>query len=240
MKYKFFLLILLFLSSCTTYSNNKNNFRFSAKGFAYISEDFSKNTINEEFFAFHNDLRRGTKIRITNPSNNKSLEVIIKKNIKYDNFYKILINKNIVNNLDLDENFPYVELNEIKLNKSFVAKKAVTDNAEKEIANKAPIDQININNISKEKIKITKEKKKIKTFSILVAELYSLKSAKLLKQRLTTILIDSNYKLISIKKNNEKSHFLLMGPYNTINKLKNDYITLSDSNFEDLDIIIND
>ena len=67
-----------------------------------------------------------------------------------------------------------------------------------------------------------------------------LKSAKLLKQRLTTILIDSNYKLISIKKNNEKSHFLLMGPYNTINKLKNDYITLSDSNFEDLDIIIND
>ena len=31
-----------------------------------------------------------------------------------------------------------------------------------------------------------------------------------------------------------------MGPYNTINKLKNDYIALQSLNFEDLDIKIND
>ena len=31
-----------------------------------------------------------------------------------------------------------------------------------------------------------------------------------------------------------------MGPYNTINKLKNDYIALNESNFEDLDIKLND
>ena len=31
-----------------------------------------------------------------------------------------------------------------------------------------------------------------------------------------------------------------MGPYYTINKLRNDYIVLTDSNFEDLDIINND
>ena len=31
-----------------------------------------------------------------------------------------------------------------------------------------------------------------------------------------------------------------MGPYNTIKKLKNDYIVLNDSEFEDLDIKIND
>jgi len=55
-----------------------------------------------------------------------------------------------------------------------------------------------------------------------------------------SILISSNYKQIYIKKKNDKSYRLLMGPYNTIKKLKNDYIVLSDSNFEDLDIIIND
>jgi len=32
----------------------------------------------------------------------------------------------------------------------------------------------------------------------------------------------------------------LLGPYNTINKLKSDYIVLNNSNFEDLDIKIND
>ena len=55
-----------------------------------------------------------------------------------------------------------------------------------------------------------------------------------------TILVSSNYNLIYISKKNKNSYKLLMGPYNTINKLKNDYIVLSDSNFEDLDIKIND
>ena len=54
------------------------------------------------------------------------------------------------------------------------------------------------------------------------------------------ILENSNYQLIYIDKKNDKSYELLMGPYNTINKLKNDYIVLNDSNFEDLDITIND
>jgi galactitol-specific phosphotransferase system IIB component len=125
----------------------------------------------------------------------------------------------------------------IKSNKSFVAKKAVTQNAEKKIANKAPIDQININNISQKK---NLDKKKVKNYSILVANFYSLNSAKFLKEKLKTILKDSNYQLMYINKINKKNYALLMGPYNTIIKLKNDYIMLSDSNFEDLDIIIND
>ena len=89
------------------------------------------------------------------------------------------------------------------------------------------------------------KKKSIKTkkpnnYSILVAEFYNLESAELLKNRLSSILLNSNYQLIYINKKNDKSYELLMGPYNTINKLKNDYIVLSDSDFEDLDIKIND
>ena len=73
-----------------------------------------------------------------------------------------------------------------------------------------------------------------------MAEFYSLSSAKILKERLRSILKDSNYQLININKKSEKKYELLMGPYNTINKLKNDYIVLNDSNFEDLDIKINE
>ena len=51
---------------------------------------------------------------------------------------------------------------------------------------------------------------------------------------------ESNYQMVSIKKINDKSFQLIMGPYNTINKLKNDYNILSKANFEDLDIKIND
>ena len=62
----------------------------------------------------------------------------------------------------------------------------------------------------------------------------------MLKKRLITILKNSNYLLIHINKKNNKSYELLMGPYNTINKLKNDYNILNSTGFEDLDIKIND
>ena len=235
MKYK--IILFLLLTSCinNTYSS-RNNFTYSAKGFAKIeNQSISNSDINS--FVFHNKLKMGTKIRITNPANDKSIETVIKKRVEYNNFYKVLISKVTAEVLDLDFNFPYVEINEIKINKSFIAKKAITENVEKKIANNAPITKINIDNLIKpKKIKNTKSR----SYSILVTEFYSLESAEILKKKLESILASSNYNLIYITKKNEKSYKLLMGPYNTINKLKNDYIVLDESNFEDLDIIIND
>tara|TARA_B100001057_G_scaffold452365_1_gene496171 strand:+ start:194 stop:904 length:711 start_codon:yes stop_codon:yes gene_type:complete len=236
MKYK--LILLFFLVSCSNYSTNfTKKSGYTASGFAYISQNQTLESNINNFFISHNKLRVGTKIKIINPNNKKSLELIVKKKIKYDNFYKILISKNVAEELNLSLEFPYVEINEIKPNKSFIAKKAITDVEEKKIANRAPVQKININNISKEKKTV---KKNVKAYSILVAEFYNLSSAKLLKDKLKLILKDSNYQLIYINKKSEKKYDLLMGPYNTINKLKNDYIVLSDSNFEDLDIKINE
>ena len=236
MKYKTILLFFL-LSSCINNSyNDKNNFSYSAKGFAKI-EDVSLPKIDKDSFVFHNKLSPGTKIKLINPSNGKSLENIVKKKIKYNDFYKVLISSNIAKELKLDLNFPFIEIYEIKNNKSFIAKKAITENVEKKIARKAPIAKISIDNLSVSK-KIKKSKPK--NYSILVGNFYSLESAKMLKKRLTSILTNSNYQLIYINKKNNKSFDLLMGPYNTINKLKNDYTALSKANFEDLDITIND
>jgi len=235
MKYK--LLFFFVIISCTTYSPDiGKKAGYSSSGFAYIEQNIPLNLKNV-FFVSHNKLKVGTKLKIINPQNKKSFEASVKKKIKYDDFYKVLISKNIAEELDLSFSFPFIEINEIKSNKSFVAKKAVTDLEEKNIANKAPIDEININNISKIKSNL---KKKSITYSILVAEFYNMSSANFLKDKLALILKDSNYQLIYINKKSEKKYELLMGPYNTINKLKNDYIVLHESNFEDLDIKIND
>ena len=235
MKYK--IIFFLLFTSCVngTYAG-KNNSAYNAKGFAYIEEKFFRNN-DKKILISHNKLKIGTKIRISNPTNKKFVEATIKKKINYDSFYKVLISNDIAKNLSLDLNFPYVEISEIKMNKSFIAKKAVTENIEKVIANKAPVTKINIDNLSK---KNNIKKNKIKNYSILVANFYSLKSAELLKKRLISILENSNYQLIYINKKDNKSYELLMGPYNTIKKLKNDYIVLNDSDFEDLDIKIND
>ena len=235
MKYK--IIPFLFLLSCVNMNSSKNNFSYSAKGFAKIENNYSLQTGSDFFYVSHNKLKQGTKIRISNPNNEKFVEAIVGEKIKYDNFYKVLISIKILKELNLDIDFPYVEINEIKSNKSFIAKKAITDIAEKKIANKAPVASINIDNLSK----VIKVKKiRSKDYSILVAEFYNLESAEFLKIRLESILQNSNYQLIYINKNNNKSYDLLLGPYNTINKLKNDYIILNDSDFEDLDIKIND
>jgi hypothetical protein len=236
MKYK--IIFFFFLASCTHYSSSINSKSgYFSSGFVYIEEQKPTTLKNDIFFISHNKLKIGTKIKITNPANNKSLEIKIKKKIKYDNFYKALISKSVAEELDLSLEFPYVEINEIKTNKSFIAKKAITEVEEKKIANKAPIDKINIDNISKKK---TNTKNKSISYSILVAEFYNLSSAEFLKTKLLSILKDSNYQLIYINKLSKKKYQLLMGPYNTINKLKNDYIVLHDSNFEDLDIKTNE
>jgi hypothetical protein len=236
MKYK--IILLFFLTSCANSSYmSKNNFTHSAKGFAFIESILPTTITENEFYISHNKLKKGTKIRITNPENEKFIVAVINKKINYDNFYKVLISESIAIKLNLNVNFPYIEINEIKTNKSFIAKKAITENIEKKIANKAPVEKINIDNLSKNK-KVKSHK--IKTYSILVAEFYSLDSAKMLQKKLTEILENSNYHLIYINNNNSKSFELLLGPYNTINKLKNDYSLLYDSDFEDLDIKIND
>ena len=241
MKYKIFFL-LLFLFSCTTQTTtSKKSSSYSAKGFAYIlPNNLSPKSLDKEtYFISHNKFKIGTKIRIINPDNKKFLELIVKKRIKYDDFYKILISESIMQELNLDQDFPFIEVNEIKINKSFIAEKAITEKEERLIPNKAPIEKINIDNISI-KEQGSKKSKKTKTYSILVADFYSHESAELLRDRLAEVLAASNYQMITINKKNDKSFELLMGPYNTINKLKNDYNILSQSKFEDLDIKIND
>ncbi len=238
MKYKLFL--LLFLVSCANYSTTSNKYvPYNSKGFAHIvykSDDIKVNY--SDFLVSHNKLYKGTKIRIVNPENNQFLELKVSNKIKYDNFYKVSISESIASKLKLDLDFPYIEIYETKKNKSFIAKKAITENEERKISNKAPVEKISINNISNTKPK--KKKLKLnKKYSIIIAEFYSKESAIQLKKKLTKS-INSNKKLIKITKKNKKNYELLMGPYNTIKLLKNDYIALNEFGFEDLDIKINE
>ena len=236
MKYK--IIVLLFLTSCVNYSTNTHkNQLYNSKGFANIISNSEKTNYDKsKLLVYHNQLWSGTKIRITNPENNEFIDIQVNRKNTYDNFYKISISDSVAEKIKLDKDFPYVEINEIKKNKSFIAKKGNTQIEERKIANKAPVEKISINNISNEvKLTISKQRK----FSIIIAEFYSKESAKNLmkKLQLTTAI---NSKLIYIREKNKKNYELLMGPYSAVKSLKNDYIALNESGFEDLDIKINE
>tara|TARA_B100000886_G_C20422260_1_gene492179 strand:- start:2547 stop:3284 length:738 start_codon:yes stop_codon:yes gene_type:complete len=242
MKYKILVLIFL-LTSCTTYSTKLENRKpFNSKGFAYIfnEKDYENKIIkskldNTELQIAHNSLYPNTLIKIINPKTNQSIIIKNFKKTYYPDFYKILITNEVAKKLNLDPKIPFVEVLEIRKNKSFIAKKAKIYSEEKKISSNAPIETVQISNISK----IKKKHKNIQKndFYILIASFYSKDVADFLKQRITKEIPEFNSTRLKISKKNIKEINLISGPYNTINLMKNDYILLKKFGFEELNII---
>ncbi len=99
--------------------------------------------------------------------------------------YYSVISQRIVDELDINEDEPYVELSLISNESTFVAKKAKTFEEEREVAEKAPIEGIQINDLNKS-ISTNNEKKKLSKFSysIKVADFYYKKTARLMVDRI--------------------------------------------------------
>ena len=138
---KFKSLIFLLLISCTTeFNKNYEKTSFSSSGFAYIysEQDFNNKIIkkkfdNTKFLVAHSKLKTGTLIKLTNPNNNKSVNLKVYRKLDYPELYQVLITEPVANKLNLKKEVPYVEIEEIKKNKSFIADRAKTFNEEKKV-----------------------------------------------------------------------------------------------------------
>ena len=240
------LIVVFFIFSCSSqYTTLNLKVPYTAKGFAYIYNDFDydqkiiKGKMDNSIMQIsHQNLRTGTLIKISNPKSKESIVLKNVKRIRYPDFYKVLITKTVAEKLELNRDLPILEITEIKKNKSFVAKKAKIFTEEKKIPSKAPVASVQISNISKNKFK--KNKKHSDDIFINIATFYSSKTAKFLRERILkeVPLIDS--KKVKIKKINSKETKVILGPYNSVNLLKNDYIRLKNYGFEELDIYIDE
>tara|TARA_B100000029_G_C17415703_1_gene902384 strand:- start:167 stop:901 length:735 start_codon:yes stop_codon:yes gene_type:complete len=242
MKFKFIFIILLLTSCDASTLHNKKFTPYSSKGFAliYNQNDYSKKIIsrklNEDFMEVaHNKLRANTILRLRNPENNETLTVKVKKKVKYPDFFNVLITKKISEKLKLDENFPYIEVEQRIKNKSFVAKKTVTFSEEQRVSDKAPVTKVKIHNISLKKIK---NKKQIKSFFIIIGNFSSKESAQGLRSILEKDYLQKG--VLKISKTSNNKFRLFTGPYSSINTLKNDYFQLNKYGFSNLDIVKND
>ena len=158
MKFKLIIFIFLVISCSPQFKTFNHKKPYAATGFAYIYNDYdfqNKNILgklnNEKLQISHQNLRTGTLIKIINPKNNKNLTLKNIKRIKYPDFYKILITKSVMDELELSDDLPILEILEIKKNKSFIAERAKIYNEEKKISSNAPVTSVKISNISKDK-----------------------------------------------------------------------------------------
>ena len=238
-----------FLFGCEQNSFNKNLTnqnklsKYKNSGFTLVYDNIlkqekkiSKRIDNRSLFIFHKNLKENSFVKITNPKNQKTIiaEVISNK-AKFSDFYNSVITLRIAEEISLDLKEPYIELVLISQNSTFVAKKAKTFKEEKKVAEKAPVDGIQIDNLGETidpKEEITKDS--VFNYSIKVADFYHKDSAKNMSDR---IINETNIKNPIIKRISNTKYRVLLGPFNDIKKLKESFNDIKSLNFENIEIL---
>ena len=248
MSYKniIFIFFIFFIYGCEPINvkNKKLNLeienRYKNSGFALIYND-DLDDIKEieprSLLIYHKNLKKKSMVKITNPINGLSLIAEVKSNkIKFSNFYNAVLSDRIAQTLELDEKEPYINIVLISKDSTFIAKKAKTFEEESVVAEKAPVDGIQINDLNESKSKKKIKKNKIFSYSIKVADFYYKDSAKLMLEKIKKDSLIKNLKIIELSKTNYR---LLIGPFNDIKSLKNTFEKMNLFNFENLEILKN-
>ncbi len=252
MHYKIIILFLFFLSSCSTPIvevkdiTEKKVLRnvFVNKGFGLMyNEDLYKNKKvtrridDRSLIIFQKNLKKDTKVKITNLLNNKSVLARVGGNSQYPAFYNSVVSKRIFDELELNKNEPYIEILEIIEGSTFIAKKAKTYEEEKQVADKAPVDGISINNLGSTEVKEKIDKKIKYDYIVKVADFYYLKSAKNMKKK---IVEETSIKKVSILKISANNYRVFLGPFKDLSLIKKAFDDMNIINFENLEIIRNE
>ncbi|MBD1135865.1 hypothetical protein IDH21_05645 [Pelagibacterales bacterium SAG-MED47] len=248
MNYKLIIIFLsLLLFSCKqtshyTLENKDSNFvnKYHNSGFALIYKTELNNIKKLEkrsLNIYHKSLKKRSIVKITNPKNGKYLIAEVKSNkIKFSNFYNSVLSLRIAEELDLDFNEPYIELNLVSKHSTFVAKKAKMFDEERSVAQKAPVDGIKINDLNNNKIKKKKDRNKNFSYSIKVADFYYKNTAQIMVNRIKQESLIKNLRIMRLS---ETKYRVLIGPFNDIKSLKISFEKMSILNFENLEILNN-
>ena len=237
--------IFILLCGCATYEKNKvskddSKIYYSSSGFALVYEDslyenniVNKKINNEDLAVMHISLKKNTTVRITNLHNSKYVDTKIYKNADYPKIFNVVISKKIASLLDLNIENPFIEIIELKKNKKFIAKDGNIFEEEKNVADKAPVSEIQMNDLTVEKTKVKKKESQNEKYILVISDFYYENTALELRADLIKKINLSN---IFVRKINNKKYRLLVGPFKNFNALKTTYISLNNLGFENLDI----
>ena len=218
--------------------------KYSNSGFALVYEEnllknnsISKKIDNDALLIFHKSLNKNSFVKITNPANDESVVArVISNNVKFSDFYNSVITSRIARDLSLNIKEPYVKLVLVSNSSTFIAKKAKTFDEEKNVAEKAPVSKITIDDLGTtiKKVKIIDNQSFL--YSIKVADFYYKYSAENMIKRIET---ETNLKNYVIKKLSKTKYRVLLGPFNDIKKLEDSFNEMKSLNFENLEILKN-
>ena len=250
MNYKSILIVFfIFLIGCEQNNlkkdvvNREIMSKYKNSGFTLVYDQvlkkekkISKKIDNKSLFIFHKNLKKNSFVKITNPINQKTvIAEVISNKVRFSDFYNSVITSRIADELSLNLNEPYIDLVLISQNSTFIAKKAKTYNEEKKVAEKAPVDGIQIDNLGDvNQTKNEAKKDNIFSYSIKIADFYYKDSAKNMSDR---IIDETNIANPVIKTISNTKYRVLLGPFNDIKKLEDTFNEIKLLDFENIEIL---
>jgi hypothetical protein len=250
MNYKSILIVFfIFLVGCEQNNlkkdvvNREIMSKYKNSGFTLVydpvlkkEKKISKKIDNKSLFIFHKNLKKNSFVKITNPINQKTvIAEVISNKVRFSDFYNSVITSRIADELSLNLNEPYIDLVLISQNSTFIAKKAKTYNEEKKVAEKAPVDGIQIDNLGDvNQSKNEAKKDNIFSYSIKIADFYYKDSAKNMSDR---IIDETNITNPVIRTISNTKYRVLLGPFNDIKKLEDSFNEIKSLDFENIEIL---
>ena len=240
----------MLLQNCTVEVLTKNkpsvflDNPFINKGFVLIYNNnlyekkiISKKIDERSLIIFQKNLKKNTKVKITNITNNKSIIATVGSDADYPLFNNAVISVRIADAIDLNKGDPYIEILEVLEDSIFIANKAKTFEEEKSVATKAPVNNISISDLNQTQPNPKNEINKKFSYDIKIADFYFNDTALLLINRINNETVIKGAK---IKKITEKKYRVYLGPFANINALQKSFNDINILEFENIEIIKND
>ncbi len=240
----------MLLQNCTIENLTKNkpsvflDNPFINKGFVLIYNNnlyekkiISKKIDERSLIIFQKNLKKNTKVKITNITNNKSIIATVGSDADYPLFNNAVISVRIADAIDLNKSEPYIEILEVLEDSIFIANKAKTFEEEKSVATKAPVNNISISDLNQTQPNPKNEINKKFSYDIKIADFYFNDTALLLINRINNETVIKGAK---IKKITEKKYRVYLGPFANINALQKSFNDINILEFENIEIIKND
>ena len=248
MSYKNLLIIIFIITcGCSTYTitniEKKTMTRnsFINKGFALVYSDslyqqkiISKEIDKRSLLIFQKNLKKGTTVKIKNILNDKTIIARVGEKSKYPLFNNSVITERISKEIDLNLNEPYIEIFEILDNSTFIAKKTKIFEEEINVADKAPIDSISINNLNDTDKNVKKVKKVKFNYIIKIADFYFEDTAKSMIDRIKK---ETTISKVKVKNLSDTKYRVFLGPFTNINSLQKAFNDINILNFENIEVI---
>ena len=240
----------MLLQNCTIENLTKNkpsvflDNPFINKGFVLIYNNdlyekkiISKKIDQRRLIIFQKNLKKNTKVKITNITNNKSIIATVGSDADYPLFNNAVISVRIADAIDLNKSEPYIEILEVLEDSIFIANKAKTFEEEKNVATKVPVNNISISDLNQTQPNPKNEINKKFSYDIKIADFYFNDTALLLINRINNETVIKGAK---IKKITEKKYRVYLGPFANINALQKSFNDINILEFENIEIIKND